>query len=1231
VTQISSSNQAFGAFIADKRLTRKEITDLQSLYQKEKPGATAPQFELWLEQNLAGKTGIQDAHASLSQIKSGSSESVYLFFDDASPAKIPPEPGKAAPVQVHVEGLKIIDKNGFEQRSADDLSGSAQKIDVTLSQDFLKQIAQGVVDKIMGVGQAELSFVPGKVGEPGFHSISVAGQHLANLRSENGRLFVEMALGKPLPEGVVAPHLDQTPNGFTQAISDALNWTGTQANGAFDAVVSGVGQDPKAVRESISKNLDSALAWSGEKILQGASSLSGKSPEDLQRLLQGQFSVDAGSGIQSDIDLDLDLLNTRIYINPGNLTLNGKDLGGQGSVLDGSRVTLEPEKPHLTITDDGQVKISSENARIYGGTGDTSQAIAAPSANVPSADTLTLDNADAELRVEADRTSLEITDAKGQIQASGLLTDERIQILKKEIDDALSAIDTKLKAYGVSRSDIEKILSKIPTDLLKSLLSSTNQGELAQAAANLGIDPTQLGQFVTFLQQEPVQGLLGDLQKLTGTLAADTHLQGTLDFRLGRLNLESGAENFLIQIQALDFKTFVKSETPTGTQTEGALTGHIDSAALAKEGANLPQISTTQASIGVDVTIQAEQPTFEQKFAQFKSELLNMDAQKLLTPQGITPGRTGLSIKSVNALLVQLNPQEWSSVAQADDKALQVLATQKKIKPNYLAYMRKYFQDQGFLAREQSQVTAQASVQSLSSDAKETKITGPGATAEVKTQANGELISDANVGVSADQVKVNPVQAAIEAAAKLMGFRLELAQKSGKALLTPHGISAGRSGLSFDSVKGIMAKVSDPEWRKLPQMTPAERAAFAQKKDIPGNYLSYMLDYFQKNAMLPAAGVASGIQIEADAAVKGPEGTTTSHVNTDIDSLRVSPEVISAQGIQGQGHLDTPGADVDMAFSQGDLSASQERILAAARIEQASVTSENGKFNTQGQLWGSAENGLAIDAKTQWDLDTTGPKTHTTLSGNTDLAISDGRLTGSETEQLQGVSRIRSDELMRLAKNHPDLQAFLKMLGNQFSFKNPTVAVRLSESSLVTDDKGRVDFNLKLGVQKVETSLGQMDLQVRASNQGVKGQMNFSPNQMAMAWINGMISEAVQKPTQTQLNQGRVEVKFDQGLVNDILIGAKIQGDKVEIKVNQAKLFGFLDLGVIRGGARDAILEQLKKQGITRVLSSGDATVTIPMQSLMAQSLGADAAKRTVIKPILGADNRLHVDFDYRP
>lgn len=146
---------------------------------------------------------------------------------------------------------------------------------------------------------------------------------------------------------------------------------------------------------------------------------------------------------------------------------------------------------------------------------------------------------------------------------------------------------------------------------------------------------------------------------------------------------------------------------------------------------------------------------------------------------------------------------------------------------------------------------------------------------------------------------------------------------------------------------------------------------------------------------------------------------------------------------------------------------------------------------------------------------------------------------------------------MRLAKNHPDLQAFLKLLGNQFRLNNESVTVALKDSSLITGDKGKVNYDLQLGVQKVETSLGPMDVQVRASNQGVRGNVTFSPNQMAVAWINGLVSELSKNPPKPHSIRGRIEVKFDHSVVSDILIGARIKGDQVEIKVDQAKLFGF--------------------------------------------------------------------------
>jgi hypothetical protein len=1237
VSQISSSRQTFQTFIADKRLTRQEVQTLQQAYHKENPQATEAQFEKWMADSLTGKTGSQDALATLQQLKSGKSDSVLLFFEDNAPE---PPKGKAAPVQVRVEGLQLTDKNGFEQRSLDDLTGSIKKVDVTLSHDFVQQIAQGVVDALpFGKHKAEVTYVAGKDGGSGHHQIRVGGFHIADLRSDKGRLFLEYG-SQPQP-GMVAPRLDQTPDLITQSLSQAWNWVGEQANNAFDATVASVGQDPKAVRQSISDTVDGAVDWSRDKAAEGVAWAVGMKPEDMRKIFEnGKLQVDAGSGIQSDIDLDWDSEQNRVYINPGNLSLNGKDLAGAGSILEGSRVTLTPEKPQLEILPDGRVRISSENAGLSGGTGPESPAADTPDmaklrpTDAPP-DRLTLNSAEAEIRSDGQRTSLEVTEAEGTLQAAGVLTDERIQVLKKQIDDALAAVDKKLAEYGIDRASLAKIFSQVPSDLLKSLLSSTNQGELAKTAANLGIDPTQLGQFVAFLQEQPVQGLLGDLQKLTGTLASNTQLQGNLSFKLDRLNLESSSQGLLLQLQGLDLKALISSKTPSGTQAETSVSAQLTSGALSSSDNTPPQLKTGQAKMALEATISEAQPPFETRLQAFVQDLNGRSNPKAyLTPKGITPGRSGLTIQTVKDLLGKLTPAEWQRVASGDDKSVQSLAAEKNLQPNYLLYMRKYFQDQGMNAPEQSKVTATAGLQAFSHSASETGIEKPEASLRVTTSANGQVTSEAGASLSATEVKLNPKEAAIQAAAKLMGFRIEMAQKPAKELLTPQGLSAGKTGLSYETVRGIMAKVTDAEWRALAKMEPPARSEFAQRKGIQPNYLDYLRDYFQKNGMLPAAAVASHVQLEADAKVRRSEGTTSSQVSAEATRVSASPEMIAAQGIEAQGKLDTPGADVAVKLSQGTLGASAERIMASGQLGPATVTTENGKFTVnQGQIWGAAtpDAGLAVDAKADWSLDTRGEKARTQLNGNTHLAIGEGELQGSETTQLGGTSRIKSDELMRLAKNHPDLQAFLKLLGTQFRLNNESVTVALKDSSLITGDKGKVNYDLQLGVQKVETSLGPMDVQVRAANQGVSGNVTFSPNQMAVAWINGLVSEALKKPTQTTLNQGRIEVKFDHSVVSDIVIGARITGDQVEIKVDQAKLFGFLDLDFIRGSARDTVLEQLQKMRISRASGKGETTVTLPVQALMAQALGPEAAGRTTLKPTLGSDNRLRVAFDYRP
>jgi len=1227
LTQISSSQQAFSRFSADQKLTRQELVQLKAVFQQENPQAAEAQFDSWLEANLAHKiANPQDTHAVLADLKAGKSDSVLLFFEDQGP---PPAAPKASPVQVHVEGLNLEDINGFENRSPDDLKGSIQKIDLKLSQDFIRQIAQQTVQGLShGLAAAEVEYQAPENGEPGYYKIKAGGLHVADLRSENGRLFLDYA-AKPDPNGV-APRLDQTPPGWADAV---LGWTSQQVNAGFDAAVGALGYDPQQTRQAISQGVSDAATWAGDRATEGLAWVTGNDPEVMKQFFaDGTLKVDAGSGIQSVLDLDWDREKGRVYIHPGTLSLNGKDLAGTGSLVDGSRVSLQPQNPQLSILPDGRVQISSENAQITGSSSTEKSdkgVLAEPRQDLPP-DQLSVKQADLELRQEGDKTSLEIKNAEGHLEAAGVLTDQRIQTLKTQIDQVLTQIDSSLKNYGLDRQSFEKILAQVPSDLLKSLLSSANQGELAQAAQNLGLDPAQLGQFVSFLKEEPVQALLGDVQKLTQSLASDTRLQGSLDFKLERLNLEADQKSLLTQIQGLDLQTHFQARTPTGTETEGQVSAHLASAALAAD-AQGTRVNAGPIQADLKAAIRDSGPDFSSRLAAFKQELLSRDPKQLLTPQGITPGRTGLSHQTVRQLLEKFSDSELHSLAQADEQTLKNLANQKKLPLNYLAYLRKYFQDQGFVGQTQTKLNASAGFQAFESDGRQHRVDAPQASVRVSTEADDKVLSETGATVSAEQIRAHSDQGAIESAARLMGFRLGLKDKPAQALLTPQGLTPGRTGLSFQTVKAIMAQVTDQEWRQVAQMNPAARSQFAKAKGIQPNYLEYMLQYFNQQGFLPSAAEATGLKLKADATVNGPEGQTQSNLKAQAEAVRTSPQGLTVQGVDAQADLKTPGAQVSAELRKGSVIAREDRLALNGTLEKAKVTNANGHFEAQGQLSAVVQpnQGLAADLQSSWSLDTQGDKAHTRLTGQTDLEIQAGKIVGSETDQLRGVSTIRSEELMRLARNHPDLQQFLNLLGQQFKIENPSVAVKVQDGALSSDAQAQLDWDLKLGVNQVQTSLGKLDVSVQAGNQGVSGSVTLSPSQMAISWLNDLVAQKTGEKTQTRLNQGRIEVGFDHSVVSDILVGAKISGDTVEIKVDQAKLFGFLDLDLIHGSARDTILEQLQKQGITKASARGSSTIKIPVQDLMRQILGPEASKHTRLNPSLGADNKLRIDFDY--
>jgi hypothetical protein len=1157
------TGRAMLGMMMDRQFTAAEFRDLKQVYQQENPQATDAQFETFVEENLRNNMdSAASAQEAVQRLKQGSAEPVRLSFPDFD-SFMPP---KAAPITVKAEGAVLQDRDGIGTRSSNDVQGTVKRAEVTLS----PQVLTGVVDQIgsaldVPAGTLKPHFVPGENGQPGRYEIREGDTVLGQVSPDaEGRLRVSMSR---LPENHAWKNAAIT---AADAVGDAATWTAGKAGETFDAASELIGVDPKVARETLSNGLSDAASWTSGKageLFDGAASLLGYDPKEaraevgklvdgaseevgewgrwaasqatgfdqatIDRLSsEGRFHQEVAPGVGVDFDVryeGLDEKGINFSIAPAEITAQGKDLA-PGTLADESSVTLRPASSHAQFGPDGSLIVTAENAHITGSSkADSPQAVARPSGP----DTVTIDQGTLEVRADEKGTQVDVRDAKGHVEAQTTLTDERIQQVKTAVDEALTQLDDKLKTYGLDRTKLEGMLNQIPSDMLQSLLQSTKQGEVAQTAKNLGIDPDQLNQFVSFLKEQPAQALIRDLQGLTQSLAQDSAIQGRVDFDLKQLSLSPGDQGLLTRLQGLNLSAAATVATPDGTQTEITATGQLDRARLDDAA-----ITAEGAQVKGNATVTPPKQGDPEALSAFRASLPQQNPTQLLTPQGITPGKSGLSYRTVQGIMAKVSDQEWQQLAQGDRETLKKVGQQKNIPPNYLEYMVKYLRDNNMVSSSTStQVEANLSADRFRLAEGQLNISGADASAKVSATTDGRVTSSAEVRAQAATV-------------------------------------------TADESVGSMT--------------------------------------------------ATGVDVDTTARVQQRDGETTTRVDLNADTVTANNQAVTGQGVTLDGELRTPTATVQADVNGGSFTAS-EQALAAEGVIDARVDQNNGQFTAQGQTFVTArQEGLDVDTTLDWTLRNQGTQARADLAGRTDVDVRVGKITASDTQNLNGTLRVKSGELTRLAKEHPALAGVLGQLGDNFRLTQPEVTVQVKDGSVQTDRKGNVDYSLQVSAHRVKTTLGEADVSVRATDNGVRGRIGLNPNQAAVAYLNGLIQQGTGLDTQTLLRNGQVEVKFDKSVVSDIVLRAQLKGDHIEVTVDQAKLFGFINAGFVRGEARDALLEQLAAKGINGT-QTGPATVRVPIQDVVRQVVGPELAGNLSLSPTLDANNRIQVDFAYRP
>lgn len=281
------------------------------------------------------------------------------------------------------------------------------------------------------------------------------------------------------------------------------------------------------------------------------------------------------TGLETRVETDA---QGRMVFVPERLRLKGDQLGGDSAlkgaeleVKGNTRFEITPRGIGFSVSD-GSITGSSnkDGPESVARKGDRGQ---------DTADEIDVEQASFNGTVRTDdsgqtRLEGEVKDVKASATIRKNLSAEDVKKINDQITAVRAKIDDCLKAYGLNREALEKIINKVGRDQIQTLLKSANPQAISNTAQQFGIDPKQLESTLSAVREAPFQKMLGELSSLGTTLQEGARLDAKVKLSLDQAQL--GGERGITSLAGLDISA------------AGSLTG--------------PDKSTTRFTAGVDVS-----------------------------------------------------------------------------------------------------------------------------------------------------------------------------------------------------------------------------------------------------------------------------------------------------------------------------------------------------------------------------------------------------------------------------------------------------------------------------------------------------------------------------------------------------------------------------------------------------------------------------------------------------
>lgn len=788
--------------------------------------------------------------------------------------------------------------------------------------------------------------------------------------------------------------------------------------------------------------------------------------------------------------------------------------------------------------------------------------------------------------IEDRRKRLDAQGVTGEARGELTLTPADVKLIETKLAEYKALVQQKLKDLGFTGEQFNQILQMLSKDNLQAMLASATPGKISELASKLGISETQTRKLVDFFNTETVQKSVDDLFRLTQALGENARVEGHARFSLQSLGWSQDDQATLTELRGLSTQATIAGKTPGGSKAEGTITTETDRVSLHQPAPGSSAPNTPAVEVGkTSVSAQAQGQIYTHEGKPLPADQL----KTLLSQNEITAFYHG-ALGEARAL-------ERHSGVPAAVLLAGVVAQYRKAPADQKAQfdVRQALENQAqsLMDRYPRATDTFRRTGQVQDYLKETPNLGFNVSDKVKEIAHSrrDIQAGAQVGTNGAQVAANG-----DVTVQPGNFQV------GQQTVDQNGKPQTASQLSGSF--GELSLAERPELLRALQETLQKQFSLPQHQRPMQNYLhktlGLSLDQIKKIRMASPQELTAMLQDPRQKAQLAPllnslkAASFTLQAHSEGQGQATTTASLSAQELQvdGRGNLSLSGLSAEIVNGQlrfkGSLGKSQTHAdyteLGQLQVEvrgpgvNGQISSPNLTILGSGQATGNVSASGSVQ--------TSGSTTAAALSGNVQVSLAQGQVTGTRLRDGRLLAEIDVKTLQEMIKTEPKAQAILDGLARQGVQLSPGQKIKVVFKE---GDIQNGQFKGKLELPDVRTSFGRMsltlDLRGNRSSTDLWGNVTFRPSPAELGkMLNLQLKQGLnQTPSASQVGNNHASFDFQQMLV-DAKISVSADGSNLYLNVDQAKLLSLFD---VRNMATRKLREQLAAQGVQLRMENG--------------------------------------------